>query len=222
MSAGLTESTFPFVSRLGASARRDLGALSPSHAQAKQALLRRGDQVDGAYFVSAGSLRVYYLTPEGREATLYHVEPGSACILSVTAALRAEPYPAWVDAGPKGSSQLRVPSEALRRLLAEEAAFRDFVFGALSGRVFDLMRALEEAGSARIVERVARYLIRHVTAEGAVRMTQLGIASELGTAREVVFRALRSLSQLGLVKTGRMRVEVIDLKALRAFAALPP
>jgi len=221
MRPGLTESSFPFIASLGARAKRDLGALASSRAKAKQQLLRRGDAIDGAYFVIEGSLRVYYLTPEGREATLYHVETGSACILSLASALRSEPYPAWVDAGPSGSSHVRVASEALRRLLADEAGFRDFVFGALSGRVFELMRALEETGSAQLEQRVARYLARHVAADGSVRVTQAGIASELGTAREVVFRALRSLSERGLVSTGRMRVQVTDLNGLRAFATLP-
>jgi CRP/FNR family transcriptional regulator len=221
MRAGLTEASFPFISGLGVAARRDLGALTISRAKAKQQLLRRGDATDGAYLVTAGSLRVYYLTSEGREATLYHVQPGGACILSLAAALRAEPYPAWVDAGPSGSSQVRVPSATLRRFLAEEAAFRDFVFGALSGRVFELMQAIEETGSAGLEQRVARYLTRHVASDGSVRATQAAIASELGTAREVVFRALRSLSERGLLKTGRMRVQVTDLRALRAFAGLP-
>src|SRR3954471_24919146 len=116
----LTESTFPFIAGLGAGAQRDLGALASSRAKAKQQLLRRGDAIDGAFFVIAGSLRVYYLTPEGREATLYHVEPGGACILSLASSLRSEPYPAWVDAGSSGSSHVRVPSEALRGLLADE------------------------------------------------------------------------------------------------------
>lgn len=221
MRAGLSAASFPFFSSLGPAARRDLGALPTSRARAKQQLLRRGDAVDGAYFVVEGSLRVYYLTPEGREATLYHVEPGGACILSLASALRGEAYPAWVDAGPSGSAHVRMPSQELRRLFADEAAFRDFVFGALSGRVFELMRALEETGSARVTERVALYLARNVTADGSVRASQVGIASELGTAREVVFRALRTLSERGLVKTGRLRVHVTDLEGLRAFAKAP-
>jgi len=219
MRTQLPEKSFPFLSRLGTSARQELGSLSASRAKAGQALLRRGDAVEGAYLVTEGSLRVYYLTPEGREATLYHVEPGGACILSVTSALNAEPYPAWVNAGPRGSAQVRMSSDVLRRLLGGEPAFRDFVFSALSGRVFELMRALEEAGSTQMEQRVARYLVRHADADGSVRASQVGIASELGTAREVVFRALRSLAARGLVKTARVRVDVIDAKALQAFAA---
>jgi len=220
MRAGLTDTSFPFLARLGAPARRELGALSASHAKPRQHLLRQGDAVAGLYLVVAGSLRIYYITAEGREALLYRVEPGGTCVLALTAAFNEEPYPAWVDAGTEGTSYLRVPSALSRRLLAEEPAFRDFVFRVLSGRVVELMQTLEEAGTTQLEQRVARYLLRNLGSDGALRVTQAGIASDLGTAREIVSRALRSLSARGWVRTGRSRISVQDQPSLRAFAGL--
>lgn len=97
-------------------------------------------------------------------------------------------------------------------------AFRNFIFGVLSGRVFELMQVLEEAGTARMEQRVARFLLRGADGERTVRASQARIASELGTAREVVFRTLRSLSARGLVKTGRVRVSIIDPEGLSRIA----
>jgi CRP/FNR family transcriptional regulator, anaerobic regulatory protein len=88
----------------------------------------------------------------------------------------------------------------------------------LSGRVLELMRTLEELGSARVEQRVARYLLRQDVVDGFVRTTQIAIASELGTAREVVFRALRSLVERRPVQTGRMRVRIVDRRGLEAVA----
>lgn len=87
-----------------------------------------------------------------------------------------------------------VPTRLVRRLLDAERAFREFVFGALSGRILDLMRTLEEVGSDQVQQRVARYLLRHQGPDASVRVSQARIAAEVGTAREVIFRALRSLS----------------------------
>jgi len=214
----LSETTFPFLARLGPAGRRELGALATTRARPNRPLLQRGDRVDGVFLVIGGSLRVYYITAGGREATLYHVEPGTTCILALTSTIDEAPYPAWADSGPGGAAFVRVPRARFRRLLAEEEAVRDFAFGALSGRVFELMAALEEAGSAQIEQRVARYLVRHVGAGDAVQASQIGIASELGTAREVVFRALRSLAARGWVRTGRLRITVVDRRALQQFA----
>jgi CRP/FNR family transcriptional regulator, anaerobic regulatory protein len=77
------------------------------------------------------------------------------------------------------------------------------------------MQILEETGSAQIEQRVARLLLRQADATGLVRTSQRQIAAELGTAREVVFRALRSLSARGLVETGRLKIRVIDALGLR-------
>ena len=79
---------------------------------------------------------------------------------------------------------------------------------------------MEEAGSTQLEQRVARYLVRRMGPDGAVRVTQIGIASDLGTAREVVSRALRSLARRDLIDTGRARIRVLDQVALRAFARL--
>lgn len=220
MRAGLTAAQFPFLARLTDVARGELGTLAATRVAPATHLLRRGDDAGGAYLVTAGSLRVFYISDDGREATLYRVEPGGTCVLSLTATFNDEPYPAWVDAGLTGASFVRVPNTIFHGLIDRDAAFRRFAFAALSGRVLDLMRTLEELGSARIEQRLARYLLAQHASDNCVRTTQSGIASELGTAREVVFRALRSLEQRRLVDTGRMRVRILDRRGLEAVAGL--
>jgi len=49
-------------------------------------------------------------------------------------------------------------------------------------------------------------------------MTQARLAAELGTAREVVFRALRALVERGLIGTQRGRVRVLDPVRLARYA----
>ena len=214
----LTDATFPFLARLSSGARGELSACHVQTVAARRVLLERGARAAGAYLVTGGLLRAFYLTAEGREATLYRVERGGTCILAIATTLGQEPYPAWVESGPDGATFSHIPDELLRRLLDTEAAFREFVFGVLSGRVFELMQALEEAGSVRAEQRVARFLLKRVTADGTVRATQAAIAGELGTAREVVFRALRSLGARRLIETGRMRVRILDGTGLRRAA----
>ena len=84
MRAGLTAAQFPFFARLTEAARRELGTLAATGVAPAAHLLRRGDDAGGAYLVTAGSLRVFYISDDGREATLYRVEPGGTCVLSLT------------------------------------------------------------------------------------------------------------------------------------------
>jgi CRP/FNR family transcriptional regulator len=218
MRSGLVAESFPFMTRLAAKSRSELGALRATRAPAGRQLLARGDSVGGAYFVVGGALRVYYITPEGRDASLYRVEPGGTCILALTASLGDGTYPAWVDAGPMGAAFVRVPRDTFRRLFDDEPSLREFVFDALAGRVFDLMRTLEETGSSRVEQRLARHLLRHADESGLLRQSQVSVAADLGTAREVVSRALGSLSRRGLIRTSRAQIRVLNAAVLAELA----
>jgi CRP/FNR family transcriptional regulator len=145
------------------------------------------------------------LTADGREATLYWVKPGQTCILALTATFKRERYPAWAQTEADPISFVVVPEPAFRELLAEPA-FRDFTLEVLSSRVFELMVSLEELGSLRVQQRVAGFLLRHADPTGTVRVSQERLAGHLGTAREVVSRALRSLVAGASVATARSRI----------------
>jgi CRP/FNR family transcriptional regulator len=218
MRPALTEARFPFLAGLSQGGRRELEGLVARSVGSRRSVLRRGEQADGAYLVVGGALRVFYVSAAGREATLYHVEAGGTCVLALTATFAGEPYPAWVQAGSAGAEVVRVPSAVFHRLFDEEASFREFVLRALSARIFELMCALEELGSALVERRVARFLLKARRPDGNVRASQVGIASELGTAREVVYRALRTLSARRLIETGRMRIRIVDEPGLMAAA----
>lgn len=214
---------FPFAAELSDVGGRELAALVPREAPPLAALLRRGDAAGGAYLVLRGELRVYYVTPRGREATLYRVEPGGTCVLALGATLDDSPYPAWVDAGARGATFVRIPSARFHALLDRERAFRGFVLRAMSGRLFELMTALEELGSVEVEQRVARYLTRRAAGPTrAVSITQAALAADLGTAREVISRTLRALAARGLVGTSRGRVRVTDPAGLARVAGADP
>jgi CRP/FNR family transcriptional regulator len=210
---------FPFLAGCAAPTRSLLEAQPVRHLGPSTRVLQRGDAVDGVYLVTSGALRVYYLTPEGREATLYWVEQGQTCVLALTAAFRQETYPAWVETDRRPLRYVLVPGPVFRRLYDEEPAFREFVFTVLSGRVFELMTKLEELGSLRVEQRLAAFLLAQETGQGVVRMSQARLAAHLGTAREVVFRSLRSMAARGVVATARGEVRLLDRAALARLAS---
>lgn len=205
---------FPFFTELSHQGRQEFGALPSTRTAPHQSLLRRGDLTSGAFFVLEGLLRVFYITSEGRQATLYRVEAGGTCILALGSTFLSQPYPAWVEAGAEGSHWLRIPSETFHKLMRSETAFSSFVFEAMSGRIFELMRTLEEVTTSTVTQRVAAFLLGAVAHDGEVVVTQSQLALEVGTAREVVFRALQGLAKRGLIETRRGRVRVLDAERL--------
>ena len=180
-------------------------------------LVARGDLVAGAYLVEKGALRVYYVSAEGREGTLYWVEPGQSCILALNCMFSRLAYPAWVES--EGDTEVAiVPGDVYRRLFATESAVQSFTFEVLSGRLFELMALIEETASQGLEARLAAFLLRRAKGAAEVLLTQDQIARHLATSREVVSRLLRSLVARRLVATAAGRITLLDPPALARLA----
>jgi len=170
-------------------------------------VLRKGQQVSGAYVVVSGQLRVFTITPDGNEATLYLINPGETCVLALNCIFSDLLYPAWVEA----SATTRVaviPGPEYRILFECEPDIRNMTVRAFSTIVFRLMAELEDVHSSTLNRRLARLLLLQAANDGAVQMTQQEIASHLGTTREVVARSLRQLASVGHIETGRNRIVI--------------
>ena len=82
-------SSFPFFSELSPAGQSQLRAATSHVLLAPQTkVIQRGDEVGGVYLVEAGALRVYYVSAEGREGTLYWVDAGSPAFWHSTACSR--------------------------------------------------------------------------------------------------------------------------------------
>ncbi len=206
---------FPFIADVGAANRALLrSALRRISCPGVTQLVARGDEVAGAYLVMRGALRVYYISPDGREGTLYWVEAGQSCILALNCTFSRLTYPAWVESdGP--AEIVVVPGAVYRELFAVEPAVQRFTFEALSVRLFELMALIEETASQGLEGRIAAFLLRRAKGETLLSITQEQIAHHLTTSREVVSRVLRGLAATGLIGLAQGRITIRDSEGLR-------
>jgi len=206
---------FPFVNALSPAGQEQLRAELVSRAVGPTTqLISRGDAVGGVFLVQSGTIRVYYLREDGREGTLYFVDPGEACFLSIHSLLTERPYEAWAEADVDPVEFAILSAPAFHDLFAREAAMRDFALGALSRRVTEMMQLIEATAAASLEARLAACLLDRVGSNGLVVMSQERLARHLGTAREVVVRLLRSLRRAGCVETERGAIRIVDSKKL--------
>ena len=178
-------------------------------------VLAKGERVSGAYVVVRGRLRVYTLSPEGTEATLYVIHPDETCVLAVNCIFNDLLYPAWVEADAATTVAI-VPGAVFRALFDAEPSIRDMTVQAFSTVVFRLMAELEGLHAYRLDRRLANFLLLRASADGVVRLTQQEIASHLGTSREVIARALGQLAAAKRIRTGRGRIVIDDPVRLAA------
>ncbi len=165
--------------------------------------------------VLEGSIRVQILGEGGREALLYRVEPGQACVLTTCCILSGDDYPA--EAFTESRVRILMVSKPIfDRALAEAPAFRRFVFDNLGARIAQLVNRMEELAFRPIGQRLAHFLLlRTAPAPSAPLMaTHQEIAAEMGTAREVVSRHLKRMETAGLVRLGRSTIQILDRQGL--------
>jgi CRP/FNR family transcriptional regulator, anaerobic regulatory protein len=184
----------------------------------RAAVLHKGQPVSGAYFVLAGRLRVFTITPNGTEATLYFIDPGETCVVALNCLFGDVLYPCWVQAEVPTSVAL-IPGAIYRRLFESEREIQNLTISALSMLVYRLMAELDGIHASNHRQRLAQFILTHASSDGCLHMTQQQLGSHLGTTREVVARLMQDFVAAGWVRTGRGRITISDLFGLRRVVA---
>ncbi len=103
--------------------------------------------------------------------------------------------------------------------MGRSSGFRALVFDGYSKRIATLMSRIEEIICTPINVRLAERLLALVDADGQVRATQQSLAADLGTAREVVGRTMKTFERSGWVQLSRGAVVVTNRAALEELGA---
>lgn len=175
---------------------------------AGQSVFTQGQRARNYLVVTEGSVKVFARSGEGREVVLYRVGAGEMCALTTSCMLGRTPYPA--EAVTETQVRARViGSEAFDRALSESAEFRHFVFASFGQRLTDIMQRMEQLVLECVHNRLARCLMQRADVDGVVAATHEALALEVGTAREVVSRHLKSMERSGLISTRRGHIALL-------------
>ena len=162
-----------------------------------------------------GRLRVQQASSGGREITLYRVEAGQTCVLTVACLLAGRAYTAQgVTETPV--TALAIPREPFLAALNGAPELQRFVFGQFSDKLHHMFGLFEQMAFGNVGLRIARHLLTHGGDAETLAITHEKLALELGTDRVVVSRALKEFERIGLVHCLRGRIG-IEREALRAY-----
>lgn len=167
-----------------------------------------------------GTVRVQQVSETGREIVLYRVSAGESCALTTACLMGYEDYLAEgiVEHDAKA---VAIPRSVFDDLVARSAEFRQFVFTAFSVRVTNLFRVIEDVAFSRIDIRLAQRLLALAGDDGHLEITHQNLASELGSAREVISRQLHEFQRRGWITSTRGNIEIAERHALEALAHSP-
>lgn len=178
-----------------------------------------GDRADGIALLLSGVVRVYKIGETGREITLYRFGHGESCILTANAILSRRSFPA-IATVEQDAEAVMIPAAAFRDWVGRYELWRDFVFDLLSQRLVTVMAIVDEVAFRRMDARVAGLLAQRGRVNPHIRITHQAIAAELGSSREVISRILEDFAALGLIRTARGVIDILNPAALDERASV--
>ena len=180
-------------------------------------LFQPGQACGGFVVVHAGTVRVSLMAENGREIVLYRVAPGDVCLQTFSALVHGTSYSAEGVAETDLEIEILPPATFQARVIADDA-FRARLFGAVADRFADLERLVEDVALTGIPARLARALLRLADGQGVVHARHEALATEIGTAREVISRQLAAFMRAGLIDGTRGDIHLLSPAGLRALA----
>lgn len=172
--------------------------------------IQEGHTLEHAVLVLDGSIRIFQLSESGREVTLYRVQSGEGCVLMLASILGETEYGA--NAVVETTSELMLlPAETFKQWMVRYPEINKYVYRQFLQRMKYMTNLLDHIAFKPIEYRVADFLLRKACpTTQSLTITHDQIAAELGTAREVVSRALKSFEKSGLLRLRRGKIEMID------------
>lgn len=214
------ETGLPFWQTLTTQQQQMLHEAARLRTVPKGSVLHAGERdCTGLLLLQSGQLRVYSLSPEGREITLYRLLPGELCLFSAPCVLHSIQFDVTIVAEQEAQLWL-IPAEVYQKVMEQSAAVANVTNEIMGRRFSEVMWLLEQILWQSMDRRLAALLLEERALNGAatLKITHEALANHLGTAREVVTRMLRYFQSEGLVRLSRGSVELLDAEALQKLA----
>lgn len=172
----------------------------------------------GILIIVSGKLRTYMISNEGKEITLFYLQPHNVCVLSAACILDSIDFEVLVEA--KTTCQIiQISSAAFLQLSKQNIYVELFSYKLATERFSDVMWAMQQLLFMSFDQRLAAYLIEASDRTNSldIKITHEQIAQDLNSAREVVSRMLKHFAKEGYVHLSRGKIHLINKQALASL-----
>lgn len=206
---------FPFWNKISENDKEYLCQnTSEVHFEKEQAV-HNNEECSGLYIVKSGKLRLYMLSEEGKEITLYRLSPGDICMLSASCVLQSISFDVYVEA--EVPSDCYVVNGAAFSMVSDRVLeVKNYALEIAVERFSDVMWVMQQIIFMSMDKRLAIFLLDEIVENGTdtVSMTHEQIARHLGSAREVITRMLKRFAEDGWLEVTRKGIKITDRNKL--------
>ena len=179
---------------------------------AGETILVEGDPCDGLFSLIDGSVKLFKLSPTGRELILTVFEKGMS--FNEVPVFDGGRNPINVDAL-EDCTLLLIPRVVMTRTIQRHPEQGLAVIQRLAENLRNMLEMIGQLAFLQVPNRLARLLLRLPEDHS---YTQEQLAARLGTVREVVSRALTELEDAGAIHCRRRQIEILDRAILESWA----
>lgn len=215
----------PIFSRLGIEDRRRLAEVARLHLYRRgETVFAEGDPPDHFCTVAKGRVKVYKMTPAGKDVILEIFGAGDP--LGAVAAYDGQPFPASAMAI-EDSQVLLVPRTAFFALLEKHPTLVRGLLSGLTHRLAELAFRLAELTGGRVEPRFARLFLKLAEQQGRaerggvfipVPLSRQELADMTGTTIETSIRIMSRWGKHRIVLTEKEGFLVVDAAELETLA----
>jgi CRP-like cAMP-binding protein len=185
-----------------------------------QIIFSEGDEGEGFYLVISGRVKVYKLSPEGKEQIMHIFGPGKP--FAEVPVFGGSRYPANAEAMDR-CKLFFFPKKAFISLIQENPSLSMNMLASLSQRLKQFSNLIETLSLKEVPGRLASYLLYLSDKNGSIDEFKLDIAksqlaSLLGTIPETLSRIFAKMGSRELVRINGPQITILDRTGLEDLA----
>ncbi len=185
-----------------------------------ETVFEEGEDARGFYFVVSGRVKIFKLSPGGKEQILHIFGRGEP--FGEVALFSGRKFPASAQTLEKsriGYLQL----DAFKKLVSIHPAIALNMIGVLSKRLRTFTELIEQLSLREVPERLASYLLYlHSLGRGSseikLDVTKQQLASFVGTIPETVSRVIKKMNSSRLIVSSSSVIKITDMDGLKKLA----
>lgn len=186
-------------------------------------LFRAGDASYAFFLVLSGSMRLYRLTPDGKEKIIEIIRVGETFAEAV--AIMDKPFPVFATAI-ENTELLAIPSDVFRTQLQQQQGLAFKMLASLSMRVHKFLNDIHTLSLSTAQQKVAGYLLAFLDEQDFDQPIQLPatkamIASRLGLQPETFSRVLGKMKEQGVITEDKAQILILSPTALKRLRDTP-
>lgn len=182
----------------------------------EQSFFSEGDDSNGFYIILSGKVKIFKLSPEGKEQILHIMGPGEP--FGEAAVFAGEHFPACARTLAE-SKVLFFPRLSFVELITKNPSLSLNMLAFLSRRLRRLTSLVEDLSLKEVPGRLAAYLLysgKHINDPDLIELgiSKNQLAGLLGTIPETLSRILKRMSKEKLIKAGAHQIQILDRPGL--------